>query len=501
MKNITLLLIVFGAAFSSKAQTTIVDSLFYTGVWHHYRVYVPASHTCSLIIHLHGYGSNTAIEQSFTNYMPVADTAGFIVAYPDGLKDSSGKEYWNIGWSFPNTDDIGYLSVFIDTLVKRYSIDPKNVFASGLSVGGFMCHKLACELSNKIAAIADISGSITTQQFSSCTPARAVPVMIIHGTADNIVAYTGSSSLTTPYVDIDTLIKFCANIDQCNPLPNHTRLAHDTNTTDGSTVDHYVYTGGLQGATCELYKINGGGHIDWPGNGFGNNDFNASQAIWNFFNSYHPADCSLPAATINNISIMEGNSGFTKATFKVILSAASAQQIKISYATKNGSALAGPDYTAKSGKITFQPGQVSKNIAVDVIGDTIKEKNEKFYLMLSNPVNTVLTNKDSAICTIKNDDIKPLNFSNEQAVDQTNNYQVYPNPANKIICLILGKPANSNTYIVVYSTEGKAIMQQKISQGLITQQFSISNLPAGNYVAAILENGKEVHGEPRIVVR
>ena len=94
--------------------------------------------------------------------MPVADTAGFIVAYPDGLIDGTGNRYWNIGWSFlPNTDDVAYLSVLIDTLVKNYSIDPNNVFASGLSMGGFMCHKVACEFPNKVAAIADISGSIT----------------------------------------------------------------------------------------------------------------------------------------------------------------------------------------------------------------------------------------------------------------------------------------------------------------------------------------------------
>ena len=119
--------------------------------------------------------------------------------------------------------------------------------------------------------------------------------MEIHGTADNTILYTGSSDVASPYIDIDTVIKFSANIDGCNPVPVHTLLPHNVNTTDGSTVDHYVYTGGLQGATCELYKINGGGHVDWPGEGAGeNNDFNASQAIWNFFNNYHPADCALP---------------------------------------------------------------------------------------------------------------------------------------------------------------------------------------------------------------
>jgi polyhydroxybutyrate depolymerase len=296
MKKIMLSWIVFGVALNAEAQTTIIDSLLYTGVWHTYRVYVPASHTCSLIIHLHGYGSDGALEQIFTNYMPVADTAGFIVAYPDGLIDEMGNRYWNIGWSFlPNTNDVGYLSVLIDTLVKNYSINLNNVFASGLSMGGFMCHKLACELGNKVAAIADVSGSITTPEYMSCAPSRAVPVMEIHGTADATVPYTGSTDPASPSVDIDTVMKFSANIDGCNPVPVHTPLPHNVNTTDGSSVDHYVYTGGLQGATCELYKINGGGHIDWPGEGSGNNnDFNASQAIWNFFNNYHPVDCALP---------------------------------------------------------------------------------------------------------------------------------------------------------------------------------------------------------------
>jgi len=91
------------------------------------------------------------------------------------------------------------------------------------------------------------------------------------------------------------VIKFCANIDVCNPVPVHTLLPHNISTTDGSTVDQYVYTGGLQEATCELYKIKRGGHVDWPRESAGkNNDFNASQAIWNFFNNYHPSDCALP---------------------------------------------------------------------------------------------------------------------------------------------------------------------------------------------------------------
>jgi polyhydroxybutyrate depolymerase len=290
MKKIILALLLGGCLQTALAQTTVVDSMLYGGVEHYYRVYIPANHKCSMILHLHGYGSGGLAEQLYTNYMPIADTAGFIAAWPDGLIDGFGNRYWNVSVLNPNTDDVGFISAFIDSLCRWYAIDKGAVFASGLSNGGFMCHKLACELSNKIAAIASVSAAMTTEQYNTCSPLRAVPVMEIHGTADGTVPYTG----TPGYImDVDSTVKRCVTLDNCNPVPVHSLLPHNAGTTNGTTVDHYVYTGGTNGATCELYRINGGAHVEWPGFPGENQDFNQSVEIWRFFRSYYqPGDCS-----------------------------------------------------------------------------------------------------------------------------------------------------------------------------------------------------------------
>src|SRR5262249_47280000 len=110
------------------------------------------------------------------------------------------------------------------------------------------------------------------------------------------------------------------------------------------------------------------------------------------------------------VTVTEGNSGTTPAVFTVTLSTASAQIVTVDYQTKDGSATSGTvpgtdaDYLPTSGTLTFAPGETSKTITVQVIGDTIVEPNESFYVVLSNPVNTVIYGSTSAVGTILNDD-------------------------------------------------------------------------------------------------
>ena len=250
----------------------------------HYNLYLPKNFITGssrpLIIHLHGYGLNAALEQSYTNYMPIADTAGFLVVYPQGLMDANQKQYWNAGIPvLPTTpDDVAFISDLIDALHIRNNIDRSHVYASGLSNGGYMCYQLAWKLSNKIAAIASVSGSMAPLEFAKCKPVNEVPVMEIHGTADNVIPYTKSPGTT----DIDTLLSFWVLADHCIPLPGITNMP-DVDPSDRTTVIHYQWSAELKNTSCELYKIIGGAHVNWPGAGFGNNgDFSASSAIWNF---------------------------------------------------------------------------------------------------------------------------------------------------------------------------------------------------------------------------
>jgi hypothetical protein len=114
---------------------------------------------------------------------------------------------------------------------------------------------------------------------------------------------------------------------------------------------------------------------------------------------------TLSSPRINDVSKAEGNAGTTAFTFTVTLSPASTGTVTVKYATANGTALAGSDYTAASGTLTFTPGQTSKTVTVNVLGNTTVEPNETFYVNLSSPSGATIFDPDSrGVGTILNDD-------------------------------------------------------------------------------------------------
>lgn len=289
MKKTLLALIFVSSLFSIKAQTTIVDSIFVGGIYRNYRLYVPAVYNGStarpLIFNLHGYTSNALQQQQYSNFKPIADTANFLMVFPNGTKDGSNQPFWNAGMSSAIVNDIAFLNALIDSLDLTYNINLNRVYSTGMSNGGFMSHTLACELSNRITAIASVTGSIfTTQYGGNCHPTRPVPVMQIHGTNDPTVPYAGSSTM----MPIDTIVKYWVTKNNCNTTPTFSNVPN-TSTTDGCTAEHYKYLNGTSGSSVELYKIIGGTHT-WPGFPFGgsgtNMDMNASKEIWRFFSKY-----------------------------------------------------------------------------------------------------------------------------------------------------------------------------------------------------------------------
>lgn len=306
MKKHLLTLIVFvSILFSSKAQTTVIDSIYVGGQYRSYRLYVPAIYTGAiarpLILNLHGYTSNAQQQQLYSNFMPIADTANFLMVYPNGTY-SSGQRFWNAGISSSLVNDIAFLSALIDSLDLTYNINLNRVYSCGMSNGGFMSHTLACELSNRITAIASVTGSIFTTQYGTyCHPQRPIPVMQIHGTSDPTVPYAGNMS--QGMMPIDSVVKYWVTKDNCNPVATFSNVPN-TNTADGCMAEHYQYNGGTDGSTIELFKIIGGVHA-WPGFPYGgagtNLDINASVEIWRFFNKY----------TLSMLTSIDENEAFT----------------------------------------------------------------------------------------------------------------------------------------------------------------------------------------------
>lgn len=274
-------------AFSVKAQNTIEDSISAGGLMRKYRIYVPTAYDGTqpwpLVLNLHGYTSNSLEQLFYSNFQPIADTAHFLMVLPDGTEDFNGDPFWNAGFGAA-VDDVGFLNALIDSVSAAYNVDAQRVYSTGMSNGGYMSYTLACELSNRIAAIASVTGSMTLTQYLSCVPSRPIPVMQIHGTADPTVPYAGNA-LTQ---GIEDVVAFWVNHNQC-PVPATMTPVPNINLADGCTAERYDYAPGNDGARVVFYKVIGGGHT-WPGSGFiigvTNQDFNASLEIWRFFAQY-----------------------------------------------------------------------------------------------------------------------------------------------------------------------------------------------------------------------
>jgi polyhydroxybutyrate depolymerase len=271
----------------TNAQQTITGSFEFDGLNRTYRLYVPDAYNgvepVPLILNLHGYGSNNIEQEVYGDFRPIADTAGFLVVHPNGTPDNFNIMHWNT-FGTSNVDDIGFLSALIDTLLVHYNIDAKRVYSTGMSNGGFMSFSLACSLSNRIAAIASVTGSNTSVQLNTCSPERPVPIMQIHGTADATVPYEGNAL----FVPVQAVLDFWVGHNNCSATPIITEVP-DIDPNDGCTAEHYLYPYGDNGSVVEHYKILGGGH-SWPGAPINinvtNMDFSASEEIWRFFSQY-----------------------------------------------------------------------------------------------------------------------------------------------------------------------------------------------------------------------
>jgi polyhydroxybutyrate depolymerase len=269
------------------AQTSLFGSILSDGLIRDYKIYIPAIYNGSapvpLVFNLHGYGSNLFDQEQYGDFRAIADTANFILVHPNGTIDSFNSLSWN---TFGNstTNDVGFFSNLIDTLRLTYNIDTTAIYSTGMSNGGFMSYELACQLSNRIAAVASVTGSITTSFLAACNPQRPVAVMQIHGTTDGTVPYIGNFL----FQPIESVINYWVQFNNCDSIPTFNAVP-DVVTTDFCTAEHYVYANGNNDVEVEFYKILGGGH-SWPGAPINlnttNMDFSASQQIWRFFRKH-----------------------------------------------------------------------------------------------------------------------------------------------------------------------------------------------------------------------
>lgn len=265
-------------------ESDVAYTLSHGGLERTYRLHLPEGYDRSptpLVFNFHGYTSNPVAQEYYSVMSETADREGFAVAYPQGTGVPAS---WNAGVCCGSAvddqvDDIGFVAAMIDAIGESVCLDTARVYSTGLSNGGFLSHRLACELSDRIAAIAPVAG---VMGMESCEPSRAVPVMQFHGTADTLVPMEGSEQLGFPSVDA-TLADW-AERDGCSGDP--------TVTFEDGDARCEAWSDCAEGSAVELCVIEGGGHT-WPGGrvpaavGVTSNDLSASERMWDFF-AAHP---------------------------------------------------------------------------------------------------------------------------------------------------------------------------------------------------------------------
>ncbi|MEH3140223.1 MAG: esterase [Mycobacterium kyogaense] len=236
------------------------------GLQRTYSVHVPPGAVTGLVINLHGAGQTGRDQEVGTSYDAVADRYGFVVAYPDGV-DMSWAD--GRGGSVPErqgVDDVGFLSALITQLTGEYGVNPGRVFVTGMSAGGFMAQRLACDRADLVAAVVSVSGTLGATV--PCAPSRPVSVLAVHGDADPVVPFGGGPMVgrggPSVIVSAPELVNRWRAIDQCPPPVDSPGRSSATGCADGTAVEFVI--------------IGGGGHV-WP-TGFG---FDASQAGADFF--------------------------------------------------------------------------------------------------------------------------------------------------------------------------------------------------------------------------
>jgi len=258
-----------------------------------------------VVFDLHGYVEPASFEHMGTDLGAFGDSHGFVTITP-GLTQT-GPARWDTG---PNSTDIKWLGNLLTHVESSLCVDQRRVYVTGLSMGAFASSAVACELSNRIAAVAPVAG---LQAYPWCHPTRPVPVVAFHGTADPYVNYNGGpgpEALKLPAPDnsgktigqeingnvsasgvltqsIPSQVATWAKRNGCGDKPTTARVTSDVNRETFPCPSD---------ASVQFYIVAGGGHT-WPGGaadvypaslvGKMTTSISANQIMWNFFQA-HP---------------------------------------------------------------------------------------------------------------------------------------------------------------------------------------------------------------------
>lgn len=213
-----------------------------------------------LILFLHGTGGSAEQCARDYNFTTIANSESFVVIYPEGVKSDGilGIRTWNAGTccnyaSEKNIDDVHFLSVLIDKAISDFKVDPQHVYITGISNGAMMAYRIACQIPEKITAIAPVSGTMMTSSICNCK--KTIPILHIHSSPDSKVPPAGGIGLAGYYYPpVDSVLNVWSVINNCN----------STETLQSDLYTLKKWKNSENETIIEYYLTKDGGHA-WPG--------------------------------------------------------------------------------------------------------------------------------------------------------------------------------------------------------------------------------------------
>ncbi len=270
-------------------------------------VYLPknfsASENLPVVVNMHGFLSTAQFQFDYTQFHKLADSVRCIVIYPEGV-----DLRWNSGTFFfvsSTVDDVGFIGDWLDRAAVLYNADLKKTYSMGYSAGGFMSYKLACDLTNRVTAIAPDVASMVNDNLNSCVPARPINIAAFNGLSDPITPYDG---IPFNFPGIDSIKHFWQIKNGCNINPVIDTLPDLQ--VDGTKVARYTYQNCSQNVQQVYYKVINGGHV-WPGAaniffdliGKTTLDISMNKVAWDFFKTKEipsAVRCDAPSNLLSN---------------------------------------------------------------------------------------------------------------------------------------------------------------------------------------------------------
>lgn len=271
-----------------------------------YLVHVPTGYrpdtVLPLVVVIHGAFDTAEGIERLSGFSRVADREGFVVLYPNGAGILGFLQHWNAGHCCGKAaedgwDDVGFVAAAIEDVCARLAIDRDRVFMTGFSNGGMLTYRFAAERGELLAGAAPLAASIGGRASEDVPfwripePVRPLPLLVMHGLADDDIRYEGGVSQhrggTRTYLPVGESVQFWVGRNGCSPNAVSRKLF-------GDKVLVKSWSDCQNGADVALYLIEGWGHV-WPGAGFTAalaaddplRDFDAAEIIWGFF-KFHP---------------------------------------------------------------------------------------------------------------------------------------------------------------------------------------------------------------------